>query len=99
MKQVVLAIYQTVTSGQSIVKQLEDYGIPRQDIGIAREQKPASSNALVTVTVDEADVPYVKEIMEDLNPIQIGIRDYQWLIEGNTDDEFKPDQFVALDLT
>ena len=99
MKQVVLAIYQTVTSGQSVVKQIENYGIPRQDIGIAREHKPATSRSLVTATVEEADVEYIKEIMQDQNPEKLGTRDYQWLLDGNSDEDFKPEEFTALDMT
>ncbi|MCI0711102.1 MAG: hypothetical protein L0154_13175 [Chloroflexi bacterium] len=99
MKQIVLAIYQTVTSGQSVVKQLENYGIPRQNIGIAREHKPATSRSLVTATVDEADVENIKEIMQDQNPEKLGTREYQWLIDGHSDEEFKPEEFAALDMT
>jgi hypothetical protein len=98
MKKVVLAIYPTVTSGQSVVKQLEKEGIARENIGIASEEKPATSRSLVTVTVDEGQLENIQEIMADQHPETIGTRDYQWLLDGQEDEDFKPSEFTALEL-
>jgi hypothetical protein len=94
----IVATYAHRDTAEEVINALEHQGHARQDIGFAVAEHPdiAKAQAMVTVTVSEANMEVTRNTLNQYQPLQLDEHDAQWRLKNEGESERpNPDDFIA----
>jgi hypothetical protein len=94
----IVATYTNRDTAEQVVNALEHQGHARQDIGFAVAEHPdiAKAQAMVTVTVSEANMEVTRNTLNQYQPLQLDEHETQWRLKNEGESERpNPDDFIA----
>jgi hypothetical protein len=94
----IVATYANRDTAEQVITELEQHGHARQDIGFAVAEHPdiAKAQAMVTVTVSEANMEVTRNTLNQYEPLQLDEHETQWRLKNEGESERpNPDDFIA----
>ena len=97
----IVATYAHRDTAEEVITALEHQGHARQDIGFAVAENPdiAKAQAMITVTVNEANMEMTRNTLNQYQPVQLDEHDTQWRLKNEREGEHpNPHKFTAPEL-